>query len=398
MRSRNFLISILLAVAFCGNTYAQRSQHSNETGWLLEVTFLKGAPPAYERVRWPESQTPGDWFGRFGKVAGWQLPAGAQPIRAVRIVPHLQGETVAVKVSVMRGEKFMDAEETVATYDLPENEKVTIELLKGFGVEPFEIRAFRSAPLLANPPASINKTISVEIVGIEPVASDMPEYKLTLRNLSQKTIDALRVEIVAGQRAVSSGMPQGLDGKPLMLAGETVQVRLLMRVTADRAGDAYAPVVPLQQQVVIKSVIFADGTTEGITERDMESGAGFQSVKFGRRIELQRALPLFAAALEPAATSSGGVKAFRLQLEALDVGISEAELGELQQRFPTRESRVLKPPVELGIHLMRKEMLDQLIRFESKPDEKDFRSWLIDARERYSRWLARLEAVDASQP
>jgi hypothetical protein len=87
-----------------------------------------------------------------------------------------------------------------------------------------------------------------------------------------------------------------------------------------------------------------------------------------------------------------------LQLEALDVGISEAELGELQQRFPTRESRVLKPPVELGIHLMRKEMLDQLIRFESKPDEKDFRSWLIDARERYSRWLARLEAVDASQP
>jgi hypothetical protein len=47
---------------------------------------------------------------------------------------------------------------------------------------------------------------------------------------------------------------------------------------------------------------------------------------------------------------------------------------------------------------MRKDMLDQLRRFETKPRGKDFKSWLIENRERYSQWLARLEAAELSQP
>jgi hypothetical protein len=401
MHSRSFLPGILLLALFCGNTFAQQAKPlPNQTGWLLEVTYLKGMPPAYERVRLPGSKTPGDWFARFGRVAGWQLPAGAQPIRAVRISNRLKkDETIRIRVSVMRGEKFMDTEETVATYDLRENEKVTVELLKSFGVEPFEIRAIRTAPLPSKIPASINQTTSVEVVSIEPVASDMPEYKLTLHNLSIKTIDALRIEIVDGQKRLSSGMPQGLEGKPLMLGCETTQVRLPMVVKAGGTEGTYAPSVPSQQQIVIKSVIFADGTNEGVPERDMETGAAFQGVKFGRRIELQRALPLFAAALESTdAISSEGPTKFRAQLEQLNVEVIDAELVDLQQRFPTREAKLLKPPVEFGIHFMRKEMLDQLMRFETNAHRQDFRSWLIDNSERYSNWLARLEAPDASQP
>lgn len=398
MRSRTFLTGSLLLVLLCGNTPAQQVRGPNQTGWLLEVTFLKGERPAYERVRWADSKAPGDWFGRYGHVQGWELPAGAPPIRAVRIVPRLQELTVAITVSVIRGEKFMDVEETVASFNILEDEKVTVEPLKDFGIEPFEIRAFRSEPLLSNQPTSINKTTSVEVVGIEPVNSDMPEYKVTLHNLSQKTIDALRVEIIDGQRRLTSGMPQGLEGKPLMLAGETTQVRLPLVVKAGRAGGTYSPKVPLQQQIVIKSVIFADGTTDGVTELDMESGPGFHSVRFGQRLELQRALPLFAAALESATISSDGVTGFRSQLEGLDIGITDAELVDLQQRFPTRDATLLKPPVEFGIHFMRKEILDQLMRFQTGGERKDFRSWLVEARERYSNWLARLDAVQASQP
>jgi hypothetical protein len=401
MRSSTFLSSILLIVFLFSNSLAQQAKpHPNQTGWLLEVTYLKGAPPAYERVRLPGSKTPGDWFGRFGQVAGWQLPAGAQPVSAVRISNRLKkDETIRIRVSVMRGLKFMDVEETVATFDLLENEKVTVKALENFGVEPFQIKAIRSAPLPANLPASINKTTSVEVLGIEPVASDMPEFKLTLHNLSMKTIEALRVEIVDGQKRLSSGMPQGLEGKPLMLGGETTQVRIPLVVNAGGTKGTYVPSVPLPQQIVIRAVIFADGTDEGVTERDWETGAAFQGVKFGRRIELQRALPLFAAALESTdAISSDGPSNFRAQLEQLNLEVTDAELVDLQNRFPAREGKLLKSPVEFGIHLMRKEMLDQITRFENAAKEKDFRTWLVDAGERYSRWLARLEIPDPAQP
>lgn len=400
MRSSIFLSSILLIVFLFGNSLAQQTKLlPNQTGWLLEVTYLKGAPPAYERVRLPGSKMPGDWFARFGKVAGWQLPAGAQPISAVRISNRLKkDETIRVRVSVLRGEKFMDMEETVESFNLRENEKVTVKSLVNFGVEPFEIKAIRTAPLPSDLPTSSNKTTSVEVVGIEPVASDMPEYKLTLHNLSTKTIEALRVEILDGQKWVR-GMPQGLEGKPLMLGGETVQVRLPLLVNAGGTEGTYAPAVTLQQHFVIKSIVFADGTDEGVTERDMETGAAFQGVKFGRRIELQRALPLFTAALESTnAISSDGASKLRAQLEQLNVEVTDAELVDLQQRFTSREAKLLKPPVEFGIHFMRKEMLDRLIRFETDAQRQDFRAWLIDNSERYANWLARLQATDAPQP
>jgi hypothetical protein len=233
MQSRTFLSSILLVAFLSATALAQQvQQHPNQTGWLLEVNYLKGAPPAYERVRLPGSKMSGDWYARFGKVAGWQLPDGAQPIQAVRISNRLslKEDKIRVRVSVLRGEKFMDAEETVATYDLLENEKIVVEDLKRFGVEPFELRAFRNEPLPTSQPTVLNKTTSIEVINVESVASDLPEYKLTLRNLSTKAIAAFRVDIVDGQRRLSSGMPQGFEGAPLMLVGATTQVRLPMAV------------------------------------------------------------------------------------------------------------------------------------------------------------------------
>jgi hypothetical protein len=297
----------------------------------------------------------------------------------------------------MRGEKYMDTEETVAIFDLRENEKVTVDLLKNFGIEPFEIRAFKTAPLLANRPTVVNKLLSLEVVGIEQVAADMPEYRLTLHNLSMKNIEAVRVDLVAGQRQLSTGMPQGLEGRPLLLVGETAQVRIPMVVSSRKTAGAYVPVVSVQQQYVIESAVFTDGTSEGDTGSEIFSGAGFQGVKFGRRVEMQRALPLFAAALESTDAISGdGVSRFLSQLEELNVGVTDAELVELQQRFPTREAKVLREWVEFGMHFTRKEMLDQLVHFQHA-DRKDFRSWLLDNKERYSQWLARLEPEGASQ-
>jgi hypothetical protein len=296
----------------------------------------------------------------------------------------------------MRGEQFMDKEEEVAVYDLTENEKVTVEPLKNFGVEPFELRAFRTSPVLGDLPATINKTTSVSLVRIDAVDSDLPQLELSLQNRSAKTVDALRLEFLEGQRRVGSAMPQGRDGKPLMLAGETVEVRMALGVRAAGSEGVYYPASTLEEQVVIKSVVFSDGTTEGIIDRDMESGPAFQSVKLGRRISLRRALPLMAAAYESTEDVQSVAASLRSQLETLSVRIDSADLDELRRRFPARDASLLAPPVHLGIHLMRKELLDDLARFEAGKEGADFKAWLLRARHRYTEWLARLETTDPS--
>jgi hypothetical protein len=393
MHSRTFLSAILLVAFLCGSALAQQvKQNPNQTGWLLEVNYLKGAPPAYERVRLPGTKMSGDWYGRFGKLASWKLPDGAEPIQAVKISNRLslKEDKIRVRVSLLRG-KFMDVEETVATFDLLENEKIVVEELKQFGVEPFELRAFRSEPLPSTQPTVLNKTTSIEVINVESVASDMPEYKLTLRNLSPKAIAAFRIDIVDGQRRLSSGMPRGFEGAPLMLVGATTQVRMPMAVRANPTDKTYTPAEISPQQFVIKSVVFADGTDEGITEREYETGSGFTSIRFGERVAMQRALPLFASAIASIdSISSDGAGKLREQLEAVDVTIGDAELVDLARQFPAKELKTLKASVEFGLHFMRKQMLDDLARFQHDARRGEFKTWLVDNQARYSQWVARL--------
>lgn len=398
MHLRTLLSGVLLLIFLCPNFPGQEVKQPNESGWLLEVTYLKDAPPAYARVFLPGSLVLGGWFARFGHVPGWELPAGATPIRAVRISNRLKNDRLRVRVSVLRGKRIMDTEETVVTFELLENQKIVVTELEKFGVEPFEIRAFKTAPLPGSQPGIRNEIKSIEVIGIEPVAGDLPRNKLTLRNLSTKSIDALRIDIFLGDRLRSTAARQGFEGRPLMLAGETIQVNLPMEVDAAGSAGAYAPALSPQQTYVINSATFVDGTSEGLIE-DPFSPTALQIIKAGRRIELQKTLPLFTAALDsPDDSSPEGVKKLRSQLKKITVPIADAEIANLQQRFPSHDAEFLRDGIEVGISLMREEMLNQLRHFENYPNGKDFRSWLIDNTARYSQWLERLEPAAACQP
>jgi hypothetical protein len=157
--------------------------------------------------------------------------------------------------------------------------------------------------------------------------------------------------------------------------------------------------VPGEQKFIINLALFADGTSEGFAERTLPSGAGFQSVKFGRRLALQRALPLFTAALEASDIASpAAIRRFQSALEGNNVGIAESDLAQLQQRFPTDDATALRPGVEIGIHVMRKQILDELMRIQLRQRGSAFRSWLVENKERYTNWLTRLETGASTQP
>ena len=387
MSLRTFLTSILLLTSLFGLATAQeKAAHPADTGLVLEMAFVKSIPPTYQTVYWPDSPNPGNWSARFGRIAGWQLPPGTLRVGAVRVLPVLTGSLVTVQVNVLRG-KQLESEEPVGTYRLRENESVVVEAAKNFGVEPFEIKVIRLSSTPTNLPAVENQLRSVEVVGLEQVISSLPFIKVTFRSLSQKSIEALSVEVMQGTKSLVSGLPQGRDGKPLMLPGENHEARIPLATQSRGVAGNYLPSVISNQRLVITGVFFSDDTSEGSPPRDLLLG-----IKFGRKVELRRLLPLFESALAMAdAELSDGPAKLRQQVEALSYKLTDEEQAELSKTVTTKQS-----PIEGASRLIRQDLLEFLRRFPPVMDGKLFRTWLVRAREHYSNWLARLEPVPVS--
>lgn len=387
MSLRTFLTSAVLLISLTSIARAQENAaHPADTGLILEMGFVKSLPPTYQTVYWPDSPNPGNLSLRFSRVASYRLPPGAQPVRAVRVLPVLTGKAITVQVNVLLG-NHLDSEEPVGTYRLQVNEKLIVEAAKNFGVEPFEIKVIRLSSLPTNLPAVENMLPSLEVVGVEQVVSALPFIKITFRNLSDKSIEAVSYQVMRGNQSLVTGLPQGLDGKPLMLPGETYEARTPLATRVEGVAGNYLPSVMSEQRVVITGLLFSDDTAEGSPPRDFLLG-----LKFGRKIELRRILPLFESALAQSDTDlNEGPNKLRLQVEALSYKLTVDEQAELNKTLTVKQKSV-----EGASWLIRYDLLDFLRRFPPVMDGKLFRTWLVRAKEHYSNWLARLETVPVS--
>jgi hypothetical protein len=389
---RKLIIAIAATACFFAIAHAQPIQQSaNETGLALEVVYLKGRPPAYQPVTRSKSRKGGAWYALFGRIAGWQLPDGALPINAVRLVPYLKGEIINISVSVMRG-RFLDVEDRVASYQARENEEITVRELRAFGVAPFAIKVVRNFVNSSDFPTSLNKTKSVAVVGIEPVVGTVPRYKLMLHNLSEKNISALSINIVGQGRLRKSSLPHGDYGEPLIKARDSGYLNESLALNAEATIGGYEPSSPPGQQIVIESLVFEDGSYEG----ELKPAGTFLGFVVGRRIELRRILPLLDSALS--ASDPTAASTLSSQLSSLSYEPDEAEVVSLLAAFPTLEKHELRGSVEVAIHGVRKELLDQLERLQGpKSNADDFKAWLVRTRKLYSNWLSYLNAADISQ-
>jgi len=112
-----------------------------------------------------------------------------------------------------------EQEKDVTSYSLHEGEKITVQKLAQFGIEPFDIAVVRLAPGAVDIPQVKSKAKSVEFVAIKPVFSTLPSYQVAVRNLSSKNISALRIQVMQAGRTQITSMPQGREADPLILAG-----------------------------------------------------------------------------------------------------------------------------------------------------------------------------------
>jgi hypothetical protein len=391
MNRQHIILAIVFTLSFFEYSSAQSQQaRPSATGLAVEVTYFEGRGPAYEPVR--RTKLPrgeGSWFGLFGRVKEWQLPTGAQPVSAVRVVPYLDGDTVKVTVSVLRGEKFLDVEDIVGTYTVRENEGIAIDSLRDFGVEPFKLKLIRVAPQTPEVPTVLNKTRSLEVVGIEPIVATLPRYKLTLHNLSEKNVSAIRINTMRAGNLSLSGMPQGEEGKPLVEAGSFKELNEMMVTRAETTAAGYSPAAPRGQQIVLATLVFEDGSYEG----DPEPAATYRGHTIGNRAELKRIVGL----LEDALASSSSIEKVRTQLSNLSYDFDQSDMAVLASAFPEIDRNKLQTHIDVAMHLLRKEVFDNLDRFQPGPGSADFRVYLQTMKDRYAGWLLRLDAANNSR-
>jgi len=392
MNRQHLIIAIAITLSLFEATSAQSQQTRNTpTGFAVEVTYFEGRAPAYEPVRGTKlPRGEGSWFGLFGRIKEWSPPAGAQPVSAVRVVPYLDGETVKVTISVLRGEKFLDLEDMVGTYTLRENEGLAVDSLREFGVEPFKLKLIRVSPQTADVPTILNKTKSLEVVGIEAIVATLPRYKLTLHNLSDKNISAIRINTLLDGKLSLSGMAQGDDGEPLVRAGSLKELNEMLVTHAEKTAAGYSPGSPRAQQVVIATLVFEDGSYEG----EAEPAATYRGHAIGNKTELKRVVALLEEALE----GSTSIENLRMKLSNLSYDFDESDMAALAKAFPEIDRNRLQTSAEASMHWLRKDAVDHLDRFQPTPGPSgDFRVYLQTMKNRYADWLLRLDAASYSR-
>jgi hypothetical protein len=312
----------------------------------------------------------------------------------VRVVSRVEGNAVRVTVSTLSGAKALENEQQVGTYLIRETEKISVDELRQFGIEPFEIKLIRvnpNVPLV--PPVILKGVEAVMVINAMPKETTLPSYRIILRNQSNKNIVALGVDVVAGGRVQLTSTPRGIDGQPLIPTGKEYWLTVAAPNRAQQIPGGYEPTSPPDQLIQIKAAVFDDGTYEG----DTETAAAVSGYRAGEKMELPRLIPLLENALKADADLAKGLRNLESQVSSVGSDAQPQIVQSLTSKFPKASgsaNREIKETMEFSATTIKSSLLKEIHTLqneESKSLNPDlYRTWLIKTKERYEKWLSRL--------
>jgi hypothetical protein len=344
------------------------------TKLLLEIVFNPELPPSYLTVNGSV------WMTRFVRLSS----APSQPaLRAVKLTSKFNGETAAVRVTLLRG--AFDQEDLVGVYQVGVGEKKTLNDLRAVGVEPFNITLVNTVPPLPPPPSFENRTKSIEIVSVLSEHLPMPAYQVTFRNLSDKNVLALRVDVFRDGRPGTMALVQGVEGRPAIEVGGVIERYMPVEI-AQRTATGYAPGTAAANTIVIRTAVFADMSFEG----EPESACLFESFLMERRVWLRTVLALLNRELAKPGNEDQieAARQFKEKFAALNYEFSESE----RNRASAVSTVCAKPFDKVRTGMLKLQLLRELDDLITTPRASpvNFRLWLETRRAHYIAWLVRL--------
>lgn len=349
---------------------------------LLEISYNPAVPPSYSVVK---KKSGWIWVTRFIRIPGREM---SPPIEAVKFESKYNGETADVRVTLLRGTGGgFDREDLVGTYHVGLGEQTTIDDLRNFGVEPANIKLVNTIPPVPPSPAFKNKTQSIEIVSVETENQPKPAYKVTFRNLSDKNLRALRVDVMSDGRPATSGLWQGREGRMIIDAGGTEEY-YVVALKSQPTPTGFAPGTAVSNTIVIRTAVFADMSFEG----ELESACVLEGFDMGRRVWLRKVLALFDREVSaPIEDHIEAARQFKEKFSALDYEFDENErnrASSVSAGCPKPIESARSAPGILKLQVLRD--LDEIITTRPSPPI-NFKSWLETSRANYQAWLARLQ-------
>jgi hypothetical protein len=287
----------------------------------------------------------------------------------------------------------------VGTYRLREHESVRAEELTKFGVEAVGLKVVKAKPDFKDPlppimPNLDNKTKAIEVISFYQDALS-GSFKLSLRNVSSKNIIALALFMPSADGNGGSGQQsRGDKDHPVMLPGG-VSVSFISIPRGGRmTPGGYVPDVVLQQTLSIRTVVFDDGTYEGL----VEPAAEMEAQRRGLDIQRRRILRLLQ---EPKKTNDGDLPAtlneLKEQAYALGKTADASVALELIALFPSLDEKSkgwLLESVAGGLRDGKLELLRYLNDFEEmqkQPGEHiAFAQWLKQTQANYEKLTTKL--------
>jgi hypothetical protein len=386
--TRSSFITAVVFLSACfglasGNHGAQEQDLPAPTGLVLVVTRSKATPPSSIQVPGSSSMPIKFWTTQTKRTE--------PPVQAVNVKASKEDDAVKVEVSVFVGERVNEQEIPILTRSMRENEKISIVELEKLGIEPIEIELVRVAVAPPMIPASVSHAPSVRITEIEARKTTLPTYNVTIKNLSEKPVQAVGVELhVEGRKAMIS-WPKGKNGQPLIPPGETASFTFagVRDSELKRLGDL---TTPPRQEIVVTGAVFHDNSYEG----DAEIAARFRSFQLGEKEQIARIPPLLRTAyglteLDP----QGSLLRLKEGVSALDTNIDPTVIDRFRQELPAGIKSNLVLLAESGKGNVRIDMYKEIQQLIDSPSQssvnaQDLQKWLLERIERYELWLAKL--------
>ena len=350
---------------------------------LLEISYNSTIRPDYSAVLGADKKPAWVWVTRFVRIPGREM---SPPIEAIRLESQYNGETADVRISLLRGTNgTFDREDLVGTYHVGIGEQKTIDDLRKFGVEPFNITLLNTLPPLPPPPAIENRTKLIEVVSIQTENLPKPAYKVIVRNLSDKNLRALRLDVMSDGRRASSSFWQGEEGRWIIEAGGTAE-RYVSVLTSQPTATGFAPGTATANTLVLSTAVFSDWSHEG----EVEAACTLEAFVIGQRLWLKQVLALLDREVSaPVEDHIEAARKFKEKFSALRYEFDESERDQGSSVPGCGKPFAIARGVPDVLNLQVLRDLDEIITKRPSPPI-NFKSWLETRRANYQAWLARL--------
>jgi hypothetical protein len=304
-----------------------------------------------------------------------------------------EGDVVVTHLSVRLANQ---KEIAIGTYRLRENESATANELTSVGIEPLTLSIVRAKARFIDPSPPIqplleNKTQAVQIVNFDRDPSRSDKFRLVLRNISTKGIIAVDLFMPSPDGNGGGGQTHTGDRDHLVMApGGTSEYYISVLRGGRTTPAGYVPEPPIQRTLIIRTLLFEDGSYEG----SLETAAEITAQRNGQNLQRKRILELLREVVRSQSEKlSLTVEQFKEQVYSLNNTSDASEIRQLVAKFPSSAEKSLESYLKVGLDDGKQELLRNLSEFENSLNDRrfslTFAQWLIQKQADYEKRIER---------